>query len=101
MQADKARKRTEKLQAHRFVTIKVATFADLQRHVKAEAFDLVRLDALDPLHVLKVPKTDTWADVQARVAALTDVPPETQHFCRWLTRDNSTLRPGGALKVRR
>lgn len=99
-QAEKARKRKEKLQAHRFVTIKVVTDDDVRRHVAAEAFDLVRLDTLAPEHVLKVPKTATWGEVQAQLAAVTGVPAADQCFRRWSARDNGTLRPNAVVPVR-
>jgi hypothetical protein len=99
-QAEKVRKRKEKLQAHRFVTIKVATDDDIKAHVAAEAFDLVRLDALNPAHVLKVPKTATWGEVQAQLAVVTGVPPEKQCLRRWEPRANWTVRPTSILPVR-
>jgi len=98
-QRDKERKRHEKLQAHRFVTLKVVTDAAISAHVRQAAFDLVRLDDLAAAHTLKVPKTDTWQQVAAQIEASTGVPASKQVYWRWQARNNGTCRPAELLTV--
>lgn len=97
-QARKDEKRREKMQAHRFVTVKVVTDEDVAAHVLAEAFDVVKCDgarsaAVIEERVFKVDKCEPWGAVRERIAAATGVPPDRQRLWRLYSRPNGTFRP--------
>uniref|UniRef100_A0A7S3QRP1 ubiquitinyl hydrolase 1 n=1 Tax=Dunaliella tertiolecta TaxID=3047 RepID=A0A7S3QRP1_DUNTE len=93
--AEKEKKQKEKMEAHMYITVKVATDADIQKQLNSgtKAFDLVDHDLLAPERsFLRLRKHTNFSEVKRLMAERTGVPPEKQRYWAWGPRPNNTLR---------
>jgi len=83
---EEARKK-EKMEAHLFMGLKVATEADLRQWRKC---DLVRFENV---REFRVKRASTLKEFKKIAAVEFDVPPERQRYWAWVSRQNKTFRP--------
>eukprot|EP00026_Physarum_polycephalum_P001323 Phypoly_transcript_01324.p1 GENE.Phypoly_transcript_01324~~Phypoly_transcript_01324.p1 ORF type:complete len:1117 (+),score=280.10 Phypoly_transcript_01324:120-3353(+) len=84
-------KKKEKAEAHLYMSLRVATDADLRLGRKS---DLVKFDNVKEF---KVKKNSTLKDFKKQAAEYFDIPPERQRYWGWVSRQNKTLRPDSFL----
>lgn len=96
--AEKERKQRDKQEAHLYITVNVATEADLREQIGTSIyFDLVDFDKVQLQS--KVKKSLTLRDFKARAAAASGIPVEQQRWWTWHRRSNHTFRPSSILTV--
>ena len=96
-QAEKARKKKERLEAHLYTVVHVATSADLRTQIGSERFfDLVNHDNVASL---RIKKENTLLELKQDIWRLTGVRPVEQRLWMWARRQNHTFRPDRPLQV--
>ncbi|KAK9819401.1 hypothetical protein WJX81_005916 [Elliptochloris bilobata] len=93
--AEKERRRREKLEAHLYLQVRVATSKDLKELIGSKVFfDLVDFEQVK---ALRVKKQMLFRDFRQMAAEELGVPVERQRWWKWAKRQNGTLRPTSPL----
>ncbi|GIL82845.1 hypothetical protein Vretimale_8198 [Volvox reticuliferus] len=93
--SDKEARHRDKMEAHLYCSLKVATDKDIEQQVgDVSHFDLVDHDRLpaERCHY-RMRKQTKFADFKEEVARRTGVPVERQRYWTWKRRNNATCRP--------
>ena len=96
-QAEKARKKKERLEAHLYTVVHLATANDLTAQIGSDRFfDLVNHDNV---RSLRIKKEHTLLQLKQQVWRLTGVRPAQQRLWMWARRQNHTVRPDKPLQL--
>ncbi|GLC41652.1 hypothetical protein PLESTB_000692700 [Pleodorina starrii] len=93
--SDKEARHRDKMEAHLYCSLKVATDEDFRQQVgDVSHFDLVDHDRLPPERChYRMRKQTKFSEFKAEVARRTGIPPERQRYWTWKRRNNGTCRP--------
>jgi ubiquitin carboxyl-terminal hydrolase 7 len=95
-QQDKARKKKERLEAHLYTVVHVATAADLTQQIGSDRFfDLVSHEKVTSL---RIKKEHTLLRLKQDIWRKTGVRPAQQRLWMWAKRQNHTFRPDKPLQ---
>jgi len=95
-QEEKTRKKKERLEAHLYTVIRVATSTDLKAQIGTERFfDLVNPDNVA---TLRIKKEHTVLQLKHEIWRMTGVRPSEQRLWMWARRQNHTFRPDRPLQ---
>ena len=98
-QAEKARKKKERMEAHLYTVVRVATAKDLAQQIGGERyFDLVSHEEIGTS--LRIKKENTLLEVKQEIWRATGVRPTQQRLWVWAKRQNHTFRPDKPLQAR-
>lgn len=96
-QAEKARKKKERLEAHLYTIVHVATSDDLRKQIGTDRFfDLVNHEKVSSL---RIKKEHTLLQLKQEIWRLTGVRPSHQRLWMWARRQNHTFRPDKPLQL--
>ena len=96
-QEEKARKKKERMEAHLYTVVRVATSKDLAEQVgKERFFDLVDHEKCQ---CLRIKKENTLLQLKQDIWRLTGVRPNCQRLWMWARRQNHTFRPDRPLQT--
>mmetsp|Transcript_41401 Transcript_41401/g.100498 ORF Transcript_41401/g.100498 Transcript_41401/m.100498 type:complete len:1169 (+) Transcript_41401:70-3576(+) len=96
-QQEKARKKKERLEAHLYTVVHVATADDLKKQIGTDRFfDLVNHDKVSSL---RIKKEHTLLQLKQEIWRLTGVRPSHQRLWLWARRQNHTMRPDKPLQL--
>ena len=94
---EKQRKKKERLEAHLYTVVRVATSADLVSQIGSDRFfDLVNHEACS---CIRIKKEDTLLQLKQEIWRTTGVPPNCQRLWMWARRQNHTFRPDRPLQI--
>ncbi|EFJ41244.1 hypothetical protein VOLCADRAFT_40312, partial [Volvox carteri f. nagariensis] len=93
--SDKEARHRDKMEAHLYCSLKVATDDDFKQQVgDVSHFDLVDHDRLPPERChYRMRKQTKFSEFKEEVARRTGIPPERQRYWTWKRRANGTCRP--------
>ena len=95
-QAEKARKKKERLEAHLYTVVHVATSSDLSSQIGSDRFfDLVNHEKVTSI---RIKKENTLQHLKQEIWRLTGVRPSMQRLWMWARRQNHTFRPDKPLQ---
>lgn len=96
-QAEKQRKKKERLEAHLYTVVRVATRDDLRKQIGDERFfDLVDHESCA---CIRIKKEHTLLQLKQDIWRLTGVRPTQQRLWMWAKRQNHTFRPDRPLQL--
>jgi len=96
-QEEKMRKKKERLEAHLYTVVRVATNADLRAEIGSERFfDLV---SHEKVASLRIKKEHTLLQLKQEIWRLTGATPSQQRLWMWAKRQNHTYRPDRPLQL--
>ena len=96
-QAEKARKRKERMEAHLYTVVRVATSHDLAAQIGTDRF----FDLVDHEKCLciRIKKENTLLQLKQEIWRATGVRPSSQRLWMWARRQNHTFRPDRPLQM--
>ena len=96
-QEEKARKKKERLEAHLYTVVRLATHKELVAEIGADRFfDLVTHDKVP---TLRIKKELTLLHLKQEIWRLTGAQPSQQRLWLWAKRQNHTFRPDRPLQL--
>jgi len=96
-QEEKARKKKERMEAHLYTVVRVATAADLSKEIGSDRFfDLV---SHEQVASVRIKKELTLLQLKQEIWRLTGALPSQQRLWLWAKRQNHTYRPDRPLQV--
>jgi len=96
-QEEKARKKKERMEAHLYTVVRVATSADLAAQIGTDRFfDLVDHDKCN---CIRIKKEHTLLQLKQDIWRITGVRPSAQRLWMWARRQNHTFRPDRPLQM--
>jgi ubiquitin carboxyl-terminal hydrolase 7 len=94
---EKQRKKKERMEAHLYTVVRVATAADLSAQIGSDRFfDLVNHETCA---CIRIKKENTLLQLKQEIWRTTGVPPTSQRLWMWARRQNHTFRPDRPLQV--
>ena len=95
-QEEKAKKKKERMEAHLYTVVRIATQADLKSQIGSERFfDLVNHEQVASL---RIKKEHTLLQLKQEIWRMTGVLPTEQRLWMWARRQNHTFRPDRPLQ---